>query len=78
MQVKEYHRKIADKKFEKAIKKCKDEKGIYPQSHDYYFYLYDVRGCPKKEKEQGYVAFYDKVAIYRKNIKEAIVDYLKH
>ena len=60
LQVKEYHRKIADAKWANCDKsKC--------MSTMFYFYKEDEQGLPTEKRKNGYVAFDENGAIWAKN-----------
>jgi hypothetical protein len=68
LQVKKYHREIADKQTENAQ---------HSVGSMFYFVLTDSKGFPKKERERGYIAFTDnlKCAYFGMTEKKAIAHF---
>ena len=64
LQVKKYHREVADKKYSIQI-------GHNPKSM-YYFTLEDSKGYPTEERKNGYIAFSDIKAVWAISKEKAI------
>ena len=76
LQVKQYHRQIADKRKQRALERWrnKDNGYGYPVESMFYFMLTDGRGYPTTRRKNGYILFNDTSAIFKtkKEVKNEI------
>ena len=67
LQVKKYHREIADKKYLNQL--------THNPKSMYYFMLEDTQGFPTEERKKGYVAFNKTKACWGSSRARAIVKF---
>ena len=74
LQVKQYHREIAEVKRQKALEYWREkEDGYgYPIKSMFYFMLTDKRGYNIGERKRGYIVFTENKAVFGMSEKEAI------
>ena len=74
LQVKRYHREVAQVKQERALERwrAKNNSYGYPVKSMFFFMLEDHKGYPTEERQQGYVAFNDTRAVFDPSKDRAI------
>ena len=72
LQVKRFHKEIADKNYQEAVDKSKARGYGFPVRSWHYFIIEDRKGYPVKLRKNGYVAFENKKYCFGLSIEKAI------